>query len=159
MADREEPWYLRMSPPVFCNPCMAIFEAIFPATRCTFILGVALWIIGFIIFLAVILTCIASFCSGVAAGLFPVSILLMWVGYALFHCGWAAHLLEHEPVVRVTTTTVEGAEVPLNRRTEDGAPFETANDVEGELPETRKGYWQFVEKEAWQTVATRDKLQ
>jgi len=72
----------------------------------------------------------------------------------LFHCGWAAHLLDDGGVLSTTTTTTtttvardQAAEVDRNQQ----ALFESVNI--GQPQEAKQGFWQFEEKEAWQTVA------
>ncbi len=82
----------------------------------------------------------------------------MFVGYGLFHCGWAAYLLDEPGQPIMESHPWEG---PRERSKSPGKaeaqPFETAEKED--VNELRTGFWQFVEEPAWQAVATRDRLQ
>ncbi|VDM48823.1 unnamed protein product [Toxocara canis] len=89
-----EPWYLRKSCPVFCEPCVPAYSGIWPARRCVVIVGAILFAIGVMILLGLLLTCIAVECAAIVSALLPFALILIIVGILLFHCGWAAHLLD-----------------------------------------------------------------
>ncbi|KHJ88062.1 hypothetical protein OESDEN_12148 [Oesophagostomum dentatum] len=72
------------------------------------------------ILLAMLLTCIAVECSNIAGALIPLALILIIVGILIFHCGWAAHLLDDrgqipvkKTVTTTTTTTYEDPESDL----------------------------------------------
>uniref|UniRef100_A0A0K0DI94 Transmembrane protein 218 n=1 Tax=Angiostrongylus cantonensis TaxID=6313 RepID=A0A0K0DI94_ANGCA len=88
------PWYSRRSCPVFCYPCVPAYMGVWPARRCVLIVGAVLFFVGVMILLAMLLTCIAVECSNIAGALVPLGLILIIVGILLFHCGWAAHLLD-----------------------------------------------------------------
>uniref|UniRef100_A0A914WU17 Uncharacterized protein n=1 Tax=Plectus sambesii TaxID=2011161 RepID=A0A914WU17_9BILA len=149
-----EPWYLRRAPPVFCMPCLPAYSGIYKARKPILIIGAVLFCIGFIILLSLLLTCIAIHCGTVVAGLLPLALILMIVGLLLFHCGWAAHLLDDGALPVTTTTTTAKEEV--DEKKEMAALFETAHVQPGEENEVPTGFWQFADKSAWQHVSSRD---
>ncbi|EPB78406.1 hypothetical protein ANCCEY_02472 [Ancylostoma ceylanicum] len=89
-----------------------------------------------------------------AGALIPLALILLIVGILLFHCGWAAHLLDDngqipikKTVTTTTTTTYEDPESDLaEQRLLESAYREP-------IPEVKQGYWQFDEHESWQAVA------
>ncbi|KJH49539.1 hypothetical protein DICVIV_04327 [Dictyocaulus viviparus] len=102
-----------------------------------------------------------------AGALIPLALILLIVGILLFHCGWAAHLLDEsgqvpikeknpitvcffhsrKTVTTTTTTTYEDPESDLaEKRLLESAYIDP-------VPEVKQGYWQFDEKESWQAVA------
>uniref|UniRef100_A0A914R6X0 Uncharacterized protein n=1 Tax=Parascaris equorum TaxID=6256 RepID=A0A914R6X0_PAREQ len=132
-----EPWYLRKACPVFCDPCVPAYTGIWPARRCVLIIGAILFATGVMILLGLLLTFRILFS---VSALLPFAFILIIVGILLFHCGWAAHLLDFEEQLPKTTIY----------RDEERKP--DANEIA--LFETiKQGYWQFEENEAWQTVA------
>ncbi|VDD96238.1 unnamed protein product [Enterobius vermicularis] len=139
------PWYLTKKCPVFCDPCVPAYTGIYPARKCVLVTGVLLFGAGIMILLALLLTCIAVACSVLAGALLPLALFLIIIGLLLFHCGWAAHLLDDDRAVEIPAIPVEA---PKDAELEI---FQTA--YREPMPEIRQGYWQFEEKEAWQTVA------
>ncbi|WKY10750.1 hypothetical protein Q1695_002819 [Nippostrongylus brasiliensis] len=148
------PWYSRRACPVFCDPCVPAYMGVWKARRCVLVLGAVLFFIGVIILLAMLLTCIAVECSNVAGALIPLALILLIVGILLFHCGWAAHLLDDSgqiPIKKtVTTTTTTTYEDPESDLAEQRL-LESAYTYP--VPEVKQGYWQFDERESWQAVA------
>ncbi|CAI4222777.1 unnamed protein product [Auanema sp. JU1783] len=149
-----QPWYARRSFPVFCFPCLPAYMGVWPARRCVLMLGAVLFFVGVMILLAMLLTCIAVECSNIAGALIPLAIILIIVGILLFHCGWAANLLDDKgqvPIkrtVRTTTTTYHGD--PESEAAEQRLFQEAARP---DLPQVKQGYWQFEDQESWQAVA------
>ena len=97
----------------------------------------------------------------------PVAILLMIVGYCLFHCAWAAHLLD-EPETTVIRSQRENDLEATPMHQEGPAPqqgaapgdnvFESIYGNEDQLKDVPTGFWQFSERPAWQAVNSRDRL-
>uniref|UniRef100_A0A0M3IK97 Uncharacterized protein n=1 Tax=Ascaris lumbricoides TaxID=6252 RepID=A0A0M3IK97_ASCLU len=143
-----EPWYLRKACPVFCDPCVPAYTGIWPARRCVLIIGAILFATGVMILLGLLLTCIAVECAAIVSALLPFAFILIIVGILLFHCGWAAHLLDGEEQLPKTTTYRDEERKP---DANEIALFETA--YREPMPQIKQGYWQFEENEAWQTVA------
>ncbi|KAK6754576.1 hypothetical protein RB195_013521 [Necator americanus] len=149
-----QPWYTRRACPVFCYPCVPAYMGVWKARKCVVALGAILFFVGVMILLAMLLTCIAVECSYIAGALVPLALILIIVGILLFHCGWAAHLLDDNgqiPIKKtVTTTTTTTYEDPESDLAEQRL-FESA--YREPVPEVKQGYWQFDEKESWQAVA------
>uniref|UniRef100_A0A158R652 Palmitoyltransferase n=1 Tax=Syphacia muris TaxID=451379 RepID=A0A158R652_9BILA len=139
------PWYLTRKFPVFCDPCIPAYLSIFSVKKCILITGVLLFGTGIMILLGLLLVCIAVACSTLVGALLPVGLLLIILGILLFHCGWAAHLLDDDRAVEVSVKPVEA---PIDPELEI---FQSA--CREPKPEIKQGYWQFEEKAAWQTVA------
>ncbi|KAJ1352972.1 hypothetical protein KIN20_009508 [Parelaphostrongylus tenuis] len=148
------PWYTRRSCPVFCYPCVPAYMGIWPARRCVLMVGSVLFFVGVMILLAMLLTCIAVECSNIAGALVPLGLILIIIGILLFHCGWAAHLLDDSgqvPIKKtVTTTTTTTYEDPESDLAEQRLLESAYRDP---VPEVKQGFWQFDEKESWQAVA------
>ena len=89
------PWYFKRSCPVFCWPCVPVYTGIWPARKFVLIIGAVLFAIGLMMLLGLLLTCIAVECSVVAGALLPFALILIIAGILIFHCGWAAHLLDY----------------------------------------------------------------
>ncbi|VDN54511.1 unnamed protein product [Dracunculus medinensis] len=146
-----EPWYLRRQCPIFCHICIPVYTGVWPARKVVLIIGAILFAIGIMILLGLLLTCIAVECSTIASALVPLALILIIVGILLFHCGWAAHLLDGDGAIEIpASTTIYKDDEKLPNENEL-AVFESA--YREPLPEIRHGYWQFEDKEAWQTVA------
>ncbi|CAB3398273.1 unnamed protein product [Caenorhabditis bovis] len=148
------PWYSRRAPPVFCFPCLPAYMGIWPARKCVLILGTLLFFFGVIILLAMLLTCIAVECAGVASALIPLALILLIVGLLLFHCGYAAHLLDDRgqiPIKKTTTTTTTTQYTDPESHEAELRLFE--NVAREPLPDVKQGYWQFDEKESWQAAS------
>jgi len=150
-----EPWYIRRSFPVFCIPCVPVYSGIWTARRSVLLIGAVLFAIGVMILFGLLLTCVAIECAAIAGALLPIALILIIVGILLFHCGWAAHLLGTGGVYDVnktTTTTTTTIQRDPTVRDEEVALFEAAN-LETNSDVNKQGYWQFEEREAWQTLA------
>lgn len=94
-----------------------------------------------------------------ASALVPLGILFTWIGYMLFHCAWAAQLLD-EPETTKHRYDVEGDFYRPNREPTEESPFEVAED-EVIIPENdprATGYWRFVADDPWQAKCSRDAL-
>jgi uncharacterized membrane protein YczE len=149
------PWYLKRSPPVFCWPCVPVYTGIWPGRKFVLIIGAVLFAIGVMLLLGLLLTCIAVECSIVAGALLPFALILLLVGILLFHCGWAAHLLDRGGAIPVDETleTVRTKRTADNRRAqEEEEIFETIEPLQPQA-EVKVGHWQFDQDRAWQTVA------
>ncbi|GMT11417.1 hypothetical protein PFISCL1PPCAC_2714, partial [Pristionchus fissidentatus] len=148
-----QPWYSRRVPPVFCLPCLPAYVGLWTARKPVLIIGGVLFMIGVMILLALLLMCIAVECSNILGGLLPLAIILIIVGILLFHCGWAAHLLDERgqlPIKRtVTTTTTTVHEPPVDEG--ERRLLQTAHH--DNRPPLQTGYWQFDEEASWQAVA------
>ncbi|CAB01521.1 uncharacterized protein CELE_W06A7.2 [Caenorhabditis elegans] len=147
------PWYSRRAPPVFCFPCLPAYMGIWPARKCVLIIGALLFFFGVIILLAMLLTCIAIECAGVASALIPLALILIIVGILLFHCGYAAHLLDNHgeiPIKKTTTTTTTTVMDPESHEDEIRL-FETVHREQ--VPNVRQGFWQFDENLSWQAAS------
>uniref|UniRef100_A0A914NMN4 Transmembrane protein n=1 Tax=Meloidogyne incognita TaxID=6306 RepID=A0A914NMN4_MELIC len=153
------PWYYKRSPPIFCGICLPVYMGVWPARKFVVIIGFLLFLIGILLLLGLLLTCIAVECSYIAGALLPFAIILIIAGLLILHCGWAAHLLDREgggvPFDEQTKTTIT-----TTRRQKRGGPPRKEEELDfGEIegkeppPEIKQGYWQFDETEAWQTVA------
>uniref|UniRef100_A0A1I8BH25 Transmembrane protein 230 n=1 Tax=Meloidogyne hapla TaxID=6305 RepID=A0A1I8BH25_MELHA len=104
------PWYYKRSPPIFCGICIPVYMGVWPARKFVVIIGFLLFLIGILLLLGLLLTCIAVECSYIAGALLPFAIILIIAGLLILHCGWAAHLLDREgggvPFDEQTKTTV-----------------------------------------------------
>ncbi|KAI6190222.1 hypothetical protein M3Y97_00093300 [Aphelenchoides bicaudatus] len=157
------PWYLKRSPPVFCWPCVPVYTGIWPGRKCVLILGAILFCIGIMILLGLLLTCIAVECQALSFALFPLALILIIVGILIFHCGWAAHLLDFGGRVPAdettyTTRTKRGIEEEGDESSED-IPIVEKLEPQPPLEPIRQGFWQFEERESWQHVANPYPLQ
>uniref|UniRef100_A0A914EFW1 Uncharacterized protein n=1 Tax=Acrobeloides nanus TaxID=290746 RepID=A0A914EFW1_9BILA len=104
--------------------------------------------------LGLLLACIAVECGVIAGAIFPFALILILVGILLFHCGWAAHLMDwggaiptDETVTTTTRTTRSADEDP----DEEMPIFESVETKV--VPDVRQGFWQFDEDSSWQAVA------
>ncbi|CAD6186847.1 unnamed protein product [Caenorhabditis auriculariae] len=148
------PWYSRRAPPVFCFPCVPTYMGIWPARRCVLVTGALLFFLGVIILFAMLITCIAVECSGFAGAFIPLALILLILGILLFHCGWAAHLLDDRgqiPVKRTTTTTTTTMYDSPDSHGEEEQLFQQVHREP--LPDVKQGYWQFDDRESWQAAS------
>uniref|UniRef100_A0A915HQF1 Uncharacterized protein n=1 Tax=Romanomermis culicivorax TaxID=13658 RepID=A0A915HQF1_ROMCU len=158
------------------------------------VVSLIVWLIGALLILAVLFTCTIVTCRGcccfitalalkegityllmrhfIAAALVPLGCLLTWIGYALFHCAWGAHLLDEEEVKMKVYRDPEQQQrvyeqppfaLPPTQPLElhDGSPFRV-NVEEVVIPDHNPrdaGYWKFVGDDAWQNKCSRDTLQ
>ena len=152
------PWYQKRSPPIFCGICIPVYLGVWPARKFVVIIGFLLFLIGVLLLLGLLLTCVAVECGYIAGALLPFAIILIIAGLLILHCGWAAHLLDPvdgsvpwDEQTTVTTTQRQRRQTPRSKEDQDPI-FE---EIEGKQPppEIRQGFWQFDEREAWQTVA------
>uniref|UniRef100_A0AC34R2T5 Uncharacterized protein n=1 Tax=Panagrolaimus sp. JU765 TaxID=591449 RepID=A0AC34R2T5_9BILA len=106
--------------------------------------------------LGLLVTCVAVECSILAGALLPFALILILAGILIFHCGWAAHLLDYGgKVPSGESFTTKSRVTRYDRDTEvpeeDEPIFETV--IAQEQPPIKVGHWQFDEKESWQAVA------
>lgn len=66
------PWYRKRSPPIFCGICIPVYIGVWPARKFVVIIGFLLFLIGVLLLLGLMLTCIAVECSYVFVHLFPI---------------------------------------------------------------------------------------
>uniref|UniRef100_A0A7E4USU8 Uncharacterized protein n=1 Tax=Panagrellus redivivus TaxID=6233 RepID=A0A7E4USU8_PANRE len=151
------PWYLKRSCPIFCWPCIPVYTGIWPGRKFVLIIGAVLFAIGLMMLLGLLLTCIAVECSVVAGALLPFALIFIIAGILLFHCGWAAHLLDSNGGVPYDETTIT-TKTKVTRFEDESIRPEEADPIFEELhaqdqPEIRTGYWQFNQQPSWQAVA------
>ncbi|CAD5224114.1 unnamed protein product [Bursaphelenchus okinawaensis] len=150
------PWYLKQSPPVFCWPCVPVYTGIWPGRKCVLIIGGCLFAIGIMILLCLLLLCIAIECAAVSAGLLPLAIILILVGILLFHCGWAAHLLDYGGKVPTEEIYHKRTTRGVNEADDNGDDEEELVGVEviEQKPQQpiKQGFWQFEQNDSWQNV-------
>ncbi|KAI6185274.1 hypothetical protein M3Y98_00005100 [Aphelenchoides besseyi] len=151
------PWYFKRSPPVFCWPCVPCYTGIWPGRKCFLFLGALLLAFGIMILLGLLLACIAIECSAVAGATLPLAIILIIVGILIFHCGWAAHLLDYGGKIPTDETTyrtrnIRGAEDGGDDSSEDLEVYEKIEPQQSQKP-IRQGHWQFDEEKSWQAVS------
>ncbi|KAI6217320.1 hypothetical protein M3Y99_01775200 [Aphelenchoides fujianensis] len=156
------PWYLKRSPPVFCWPCVPCYTGIWPGRKCVLILGAVLFAIGIMILLGLLLTCIAVECGAVAGALLPLALILIIVGILIFHCGWAAHLLDYGgkvPADETTYTTRHKRGADEEGGDDESEDFQVNETIAQPQEPIRQGFWQFDERQSWQAVANPYPLQ
>ncbi|CAI5450199.1 unnamed protein product [Caenorhabditis angaria] len=148
------PWYSRRAPPVFCFPCLPIYMGVWPGRQCLLILGTLFFFFGVVILLTMLLMCIALECGGWAALLVPVALILLILGLLLFHCGYAAYLLDDHgqiPIKKTTTTTTTTSTYDPESHEDEIRLFENVHREQ--LPNVKQGFWQFDEDSSWQAAS------
>uniref|UniRef100_A0A183ICH3 WW domain-containing protein n=1 Tax=Soboliphyme baturini TaxID=241478 RepID=A0A183ICH3_9BILA len=81
--------------------------------------------------------------------------VLIWLGYALFHCAWASFLLRDEGG---TSVAQKGAGNDVLLQVEAAAAVDgPAGQTENYDPKNT-GYWKFVDDEPWQVKCNRNEL-
>ncbi|KAL3082897.1 hypothetical protein niasHS_010699 [Heterodera schachtii] len=152
------PWYYKRSPPIFCGVCVPVYLGVWSVRKFIVVLGFLLFLIGVLLLLGLLLICVAIECSAAAGALLPFALVLIIAGLLLLHCGWAAHLLdvgEGMPYGEHSTTKTVSTSNRTKRTAPKGEEEPVFEEIEGKQPppEIKQGFWQFDEREAWQTVA------
>jgi len=166
-----ETWYHKRVPPMFCRPCIPFYEAIYPAKLIILVVAFVLWVAGILILIGTFIACVAAYCEAPVYGsLVPMAMLLIVVGYCLFHCAWAAYLLDEpdknvymrrEPFEEV----IEVEEPDSSDRLigpETAGPYDEHQQAaaqEGPPDPMKYGHWKFVPDSPWQNKCSRDALQ